>query len=98
MVIPSDDLVVMLMERPLEVGRSGKDQFLWRIDVLEIVLRAEPMKLVGVGIRSGASVERYPDFLEEFLRALDSPIELPGVCHHEIHDERALPLLGEDVV
>src|SRR5262249_46935920 len=86
------------MEWPLKVGRSGENQFLRRIDVLEIVLRAEPVKLVGVGISSGAGVKRYPDSLEEFFRALDSPVDLPGVRHHQIHYERALPLLGEDVV
>src|ERR1700716_1155442 len=51
-----------------------------------------------MGMSSRASVKRYPDFLEEFFRALDSPAGLPGVRHHEIHDERALPLLSEDVV
>src|SRR5258707_10121734 len=56
------------------------------------------MKLVGVGISSRACVERYPDFLEDFLCALDSALELPGMRHHEIHDEGALSLLSEDVV
>src|SRR5947209_874847 len=98
MVVPPDNLVVVLMEWPLKVGRSGENQLLRRIDVLEIVLRTEPMKLVGVGICSGARVKRYLDFLESFFRALDSSVEFPGVSHHEIHDERALPLLGEDVV
>src|SRR6476469_5088549 len=72
MVIPSDDLVVVLMEWPLEVGRSGENQFLRRINVLEIVLRTEPVKLVGVGVSSGSGVKRYPDFLENFFRALDN--------------------------
>src|SRR5260370_41823494 len=55
---------------------------------------AEPMKLVGVGISTRARVERYPDFLEDFFRALDSAVEFPRVSHHEIHDEGALPFLG----
>src|SRR5580704_12932640 len=62
------------------------------------MLRTKPMKLVCVGIGSGTRVKRYPDFLEEFFRPLDRSVELPGMRHHEIHDERALPLLGEDVV
>ena len=52
MVIPPDDLVVVLMERPLQVSRSGKQQLLWRIDVLKIVLSAQPMELVGVSVGS----------------------------------------------
>ena len=35
-----------------EVRRSGEEQLFRRIDVLEIVLRAEPMELVGVSIGS----------------------------------------------
>src|SRR6266700_8026275 len=62
------------------------------------MLRAEPMKLVGVSVGSGSGIEWYFDFLEDLFRALDRAVELPGVRHHEIHDERALPLLSEDVV
>src|SRR5262249_10235790 len=36
--------------------------------------------------------------LEDLLRAVDGAVELPGLRHHEIHDERALSLLREDVV
>ncbi len=89
---------MVLMEWPLKVGRSGENQFLGRIDVLEIVLRTEPMKLIGVGIRTGARVKWYPDFPEDFFRALDGSVKLLGMRHHEIHDERALPFLGQDVV
>src|SRR5882757_5513211 len=56
------------------------------------------MKLVRVRISTRARVERDPDFLEGLFRALDGAVELPGVRHHEIHDERALPFLSEDVV
>ena len=86
------------MERPLEVRRSGEEQLLRRIDVLEVVLRAEPMELVGVGIGSRARIERNLDLLEGLLGPLDGAVEFPGVRHHQIHDEGALPLLGEDVV
>src|SRR5262249_55210526 len=51
-IVPPDDLVVMLVEWPFEVRRSGEDQLFRRVDVLEIVLRTEPMKLVGVRIGS----------------------------------------------
>jgi hypothetical protein len=40
MVIPADDLVVVLMERPLQVSRPGEQQLLWGIDILKIVLSA----------------------------------------------------------
>jgi len=43
MVIPADDLVVVLMKRPLQVSRPGKQQLLWRIDILKVVLCAEPV-------------------------------------------------------
>ncbi len=52
MVIPADDLVVMLMEWPLQVSRPGKQQLLWRIDIPEVVLCAQPMELVRVGVGS----------------------------------------------
>jgi len=55
-----------------------KKQSLWCIDVLEIVLRAEPMKLVGVGISSRARVEWYFDFLENLFRAFDRSVDLQG--------------------
>ena len=51
-IVPPDDLVVILVERPLEVRWPSEDQLFRRIDVLEIVLRTEPMELVGVGIGS----------------------------------------------
>src|SRR5882757_6359449 len=98
MVIPPDDLVVVLMEWPLQVSRPGEDQLFWRIDILEIVLCTEPMQFVGVSVGSRTRVERYLDFLEDCLCALDSAVEFPGVSHHEIHDEGALTFLGEDVV
>src|ERR1700745_1956025 len=75
MVIPADDLVVVLMEWPLEVGWSGEKQLLRRFDVLEIVLRTQPMKFVGVRVGSGTGVERYLDFLEALFRALDGAVE-----------------------
>src|SRR6202048_5067589 len=52
MVIPADDLVVVLMEWPLQVSRPGKQQLLWRIDILKVVLCAQPMELVSVGVGS----------------------------------------------
>src|SRR5438445_13617368 len=57
MVVPADDLVVKLMERPLEMGRAGKEKLLWLVDVLEVMLSPEPMELVGVGIGARASIE-----------------------------------------
>src|SRR5258705_4259892 len=98
MVIPADDLVVVLMEWPLQVSRPAKQPLLWRIDIPEVVLCAQPMELVRVGVGSRAGIERYLDFLEGFFGALDGAVELPGMRHHEIHDERALTLLSEDVV
>src|ERR1700722_1584027 len=98
MVIPADDLVVVLMEWPLQVSRPGKQQLLLRIDIPEVVLRAQPMELVSVGVGSRAGIEWYLDFLEGLFRALDRAVRLPGMRHHEIHDERALALLRENVV
>src|ERR1700730_17240930 len=79
MVIPADDLIVVLMEWPLQVSRASKQQLLWRIDILKVVLRAQPMELVSVGISSGAGIERYFDFPEGFFRALDGAVEFPGM-------------------
>src|SRR5260221_2443765 len=70
MVIPADDLVVVLMEWPLQVSRPGKQQLLWRIDIPEVVLCAQPMELVRVGVGSRAGIARYLDYLEGLFRAL----------------------------
>src|ERR1700689_2146359 len=64
MIVPADDLVVVLMEWPLEVSRPGKQQLLRCIDILEVVLCAQPMELVAVGVGSRAGIEWYLDFLE----------------------------------
>src|ERR1700722_20071443 len=64
MIVPADDLVVVLMEWPLQVSRPGKQQLLWRIDILKVVLGPQPMDLLGVGLFSRAGIERYLDFPE----------------------------------
>src|ERR1700724_2763426 len=61
MVIPADDLVVELMEWPLQVSWPGKQQLLRRIDILKIVLSAQPVKFVSVSVGSRAGIEWYLD-------------------------------------
>src|ERR1700729_1725025 len=52
MVVPADNLIVVLIEWPLQVSRPSKQQLLWRIDILKVVLCAEPMELVSVSVGS----------------------------------------------
>jgi hypothetical protein len=85
---------MILMEGPLEMRRPGEQQLLRRLDVLEVVLRAEPVELVGVGIGSRPGIEGNLDLAEDLLGPLHGAVEFPRMRHHQVHDERPLPLLG----
>ena len=80
------------MRRPCE------QQLLRCFDVLEVVLCAEPVELVGVGVSSRARVERNFDLPENCLGPRYGTVEFPRMRHHQVHDERPLTLLGQDVV
>ncbi len=89
---------MVLMERTLKMRRAGEQQLLRLLDVLEVVLRAEPVELVGVRVGARAGVERDLDLLEGRFGALENTFRFPRLRQHQIHDESTLALLGEDVV
>ena len=90
---------MILVERSLQVGWTSEEQSLVGLrDVLEEILRTVPVHLVRVGVSSRSRIEWDLDLLIDFFSFIDSSIGLPRMGENIVHSDRALALLGQNIV
>ena len=61
---------MVLVERTFQVRWTREKKFLGLVDVLEVVLRAQPVQFVRVRVRAGARIKGNLDLLEGLLGPL----------------------------